>query len=324
MQAPHEADLTLLVCTHNNAGLLARTLEGIARQQVASAAAWEVLVVANCCTDGTADVVRSFQDDPRLPAVVALEEPRPGSAYARKRGIAAARGRLIAFVDEDCLLAPDWVDRALEFADAHPRAGAFGGRNELEWESAPPELCVAYGESLARQDLGDVVLLLPATGRQVVCGAGLVLRREALVASRYVEQGCLAGRDPIHLGAGEDAETVLLVRQAGWEVWYAPSLNLKHYIPAFRMSLPYLCRLHRGFGRAEVYLRILAARRQPTLANRLRGLGWTLGELGRVVARFPTGFVRYVGERPTWRIRWHYAIGCLEGAVRLLWLGRAG
>jgi hypothetical protein len=44
--------------------------------------------------------------------------------------------------------------------------------------------------------------------------------------------------------------------------------------------------------------------------------------MGRVVARFWQGYICDAAERPTWLIRWHYACGCIQGAVRLLVLGR--
>jgi hypothetical protein len=238
--------------------------------------------------------------------------------------MAEALGRLIAFVDEDCLLADDWIERALEFAATHPEAGAFGGRNELQWEEKPSDLCVAYGESLARQDFGDQPLLLPTASGRMPCGAGFVIRRDALLASGFLESSLLAGRDPVRLGAGEDTEIALYIHSAGWQIWYNPAGRLRHVIPASRMTLPYLCRLHRGFGRAEIYLRLLSRRRRLTAGNCLRGLGWSLAELGRVLARFPKGYCCYINERPTWCIRWHWALGCIEGAVRLLCLGRTG
>jgi glycosyltransferase involved in cell wall biosynthesis len=315
-------DVTLLICTYNNARLLQRTLECVAQQQLQTVVAWEVLIVDNNCTDDTSAVVHGFRADARIPLLRFIREPQQGVAYARKRGLRESEAELIAFVDEDCLLAPDWVERVWEFARKHPQAGVIGGRNVLEFEQPPSELCVAYGESLARQELGAQPRRLDSDPRSVLCGAGLVLRRDALRNSGYLETGMLIGRDPVRLGAGEDAEIVLKIRRSGWEVWYAPDLQLRHVIPPSRTSLPYLCRLHHGFGRAEVYLQILARYDQPTCAHRLWGIGWAVRELWRVVARFPMGFVYYVNERPTWWIRWYYAWGCLEGAIRLLCFGR--
>lgn len=78
--------------------------------------------------------------------------------------------------------------------------------------------------------------------------------------------------------------------------------------------------MHRGFGRADVFLRALDRAPQPH--PRLEGLGWAIGVLREVLERYQEGYVRYEDERPTWLIRLSYARGCLEGAVRFLLTGR--
>jgi glycosyltransferase involved in cell wall biosynthesis len=310
----------VLVCTHNNAGVLHHALESIAEQVLPPGVRWELLVVANRCTDETADVVRRWGARGRIPRLRYLSERRLGISFARRRGLRENRGRLIGLVDDDCLLDPDWAAEALRFAEANPRAGAFGGRNELVWEAPPPPLADLYGESLARQDLGPVPCLMPVSEWRMPVGAGLVVRREAIVDSGWLEHGVLRARGPRSLGAGEDTEISLRIRRAGWEVWYSPELRLRHVIPPQRMTLAYLRRLHRGFGRADVFLRALD--RAPRPHPRLEGLAWAIGVLREVLERYQEGYVRYEDERPTWLIRLSYARGCLEGAVRFLLTGR--
>jgi glycosyltransferase involved in cell wall biosynthesis len=313
-------DLTVLICTHNKADRLDRTLESVADQLLPRDFRWEVLVVANRCTDRTAEVVRRWGEGGRIPRLRYVTERRLGIAPARKRGLRESRGRLVAMVDDDCLLAPDWSAAALRFAEDHPRAGVFGGRNELLWEAPPTRIAELYGESLARQDLGPDPRLMPVKDWRMPAGAGMVLRREAWIDSGWLEHGALRARGPRSLGAGEDAEIALRIRRAGWQVWYAPGMRLRHVIPPERMELAYLRRLHRGFGRAEVFLRDLAGppRRHP----RLEGLAWSTDVLVEVLRRYQEGYVRYEDERPTWLIRLSYARGCLEGAVRFLLTGR--
>jgi glycosyltransferase involved in cell wall biosynthesis len=313
-------DLTLLVCTHNRARLLDRALEGIAGQVLPPGVRWEVLVVANRCTDTTAEVVRRWGGSGRIPRLRYISERRLGVSFARQRGLRESRGRLVGFVDDDCLLEPDWASQALRFAREHPRAGAFGGRNELAWEAPPTRLAELYGESLARQDLGPAPRRMPVTDWRMPVGAGLVLRREAWIDSGWLEHGKLRARSPRGLGAGEDAEIALRIKRAGWEVWYHPRLQLRHVIPPERMPLPYLRRLHRGFGRADVFLRALD--KAPQAHPRLDGVAWSVRVLREVLERYEAGYVRYENERPTWLIRLSYARGCLEGAALFLLTGR--
>ncbi|MBL8664542.1 MAG: glycosyltransferase family 2 protein [Candidatus Odyssella sp.] len=311
-------DLSVVVCTHNRARLLALCLDRLAAQRVEAGTAWEAIVVDNNSADGTAETVERERVRGRIPGLRLVGEARQGVAFARRRGIAEARGRLVAFVDDDCLLEPGWIAAALDFARAHPAAGAFGGRNQIAWEEPPSALASLYGESLAAQDWGDEPFRLPMSGRRCPVGAGLVVDRDAARASGWSERGRLTGRCGGALHAGEDAELVMFVRHAGFEIWYAPALVLDHVIGRERTTLAHLRGIHRGFGRAEPYLRVLARTHAPRFADRLATALWALGEMMRVLARWPRGYLQFAEERPTWLIRLSYVQGCLAGAARFL------
>jgi len=315
-------DFSVLICTYNRAQLLMRTLEHSAAQVVPIGTRWEIIVVDNNCADDTSEVVRRYSNDPRIPTLRFMREPQQGVAFARRRAFLESRGKLLACVDDDCLLAPNWIEQALQFASEHPRAGAFGGRNVIVWETSTNGIAELYGQSLARQELGDQPFLLPPTGRSCLVGAGLVVRREAIMTSGWIKTGVLVGRRAEAPGAGEDAEIFFRIRHAGWECWYTPKLVLSHIIPETRTTLPYLRRLHHGFGEAEAFLHALSRVPSPRFPDRLVAAGWSLGELRRVLARWPRGYLLFANERPTWLIRISYALGCVQGAIRYLLTGR--
>jgi len=110
--------LTVIVATYNRPGPLDACLEALAAQDLPRDD-FEVLVV----DDGSAAPLRdlvgrwSTQLQVRL-----IEQANAGPACARNAGAQQARGRLLAFTDDDCRPDPGWL-RALETAcDAHPRA----------------------------------------------------------------------------------------------------------------------------------------------------------------------------------------------------------
>ncbi|KAA8606414.1 glycosyltransferase [Salipiger aestuarii] len=73
----------------------------------------------------------------RFPAVRLVVEPAAGAAHARNRGVAETRAPLLIFLDCDCLPDPDWLQRALGAARAHPGA-LVGGRVSVFDETPPP------------------------------------------------------------------------------------------------------------------------------------------------------------------------------------------
>jgi glycosyltransferase involved in cell wall biosynthesis len=77
-------------------------------------ALYEIIMVDNNSTDRSAEIVR------RHPEILLLSEPRQGSYAARNRGIAHARGSVIAFIDADCVARSDWLE---QIADAMSDAG---------------------------------------------------------------------------------------------------------------------------------------------------------------------------------------------------------
>ena len=314
-------DVSVLICTYNRADLLSRALEHIAAQAMPPGVTWEVVVIDNNCTDHTAAVAQRFAADPRVPQLRRVREPQQGIGHARRRAFLESRGDLLVCVDDDCMLTPDWIAQAIAFAAEHPRAGEFAGRNVIVWERPPDPVADGYGESLARQDLGDRAFQMES-GRACLVGAAVVVRREAIIQSGWLESGMLVGRVAEGLNAGEDAEIFFRIRHAGWECWYTPQLVLHHIIPESRTTLPYLRRLHRGFGRSEAFLRSLSRAPSPALVDRLSATGWSVVEAVRVLARWPLRFVGRKEERLTWLVRASHAAGCVTGALRYLFTGR--
>jgi glycosyltransferase involved in cell wall biosynthesis len=233
--------IDLVVCTYDNAALLDRTLEAMSRLRVPAEVRCGVLVVDNNCTDDTPEVVDRWARSFPLP-LRRVREPTQGLTPARLRGVTETNGEWIAFVDDDCLLAEDWVEQAARFAAEHPECGAFGGRVVPEWETEPPPYVLAHRYAYAAKHHGDA-----PHRRQWLAGAGMVVRRAALEACGWTARQHLADRIGGRLVSGGDVEIGLRIA-AGHEVWYVPACTLRHLIPARRMTRPYLRRITRGLG----------------------------------------------------------------------------
>ena len=119
----NDTGLTIAICTRNRAPLLARCLAALVAAERPSSA-FEILVVANDCSDDTLQVAVRFAD--RLPMVV-VEEPQGGLSHARNRAITEARGRLIVWLDDDALVRSAFLCAYEAAMAASPRCSIFGG-----------------------------------------------------------------------------------------------------------------------------------------------------------------------------------------------------
>lgn len=109
--------VTVVIPARNEERILERCLLALQRQPDP---AEEIIVVDNGSGDGTAAIAERFS------RVRVISEPRPGITYARTTGFDAARGEVIARIDADSLVRPDWV-RRLRDAFASPGVDAVGG-----------------------------------------------------------------------------------------------------------------------------------------------------------------------------------------------------
>lgn len=312
--------ITIVICTYNNAPSLARALANVEQQQ-ACPCAWSLLVVDNNSTDNTAEVVEHYRERGRIPGLRRIVETTQGVAYARRRSILESETEWIAFMDDDCLFAPDWLAEAMRFCDAHPGAGAVGGRVDLQWEVPPEEVIARHATGYAFQDYGPEPCRITSPNGHLV-GPGMLVRRRAVLDCRWPELMALVGRNGGKLTAGEDSELPYRIRNAGYELWYDPALRAEHCIPANRMTVDYLCRLYRGAGQSRPFTVAMRFNHRPTLAYRLRTFGAHLRTFGRLLRSVVCDHV--LARRamsPDQRIGFNFWLGQMEGAWQFLLRG---
>ncbi len=127
---------TIQLCTYNRAPLLERVLEACFEQTAADA--YEVVLVNDGSTDGTAEVIARARERATC-RFVAIDQANAGLAKGRNAGIAASSGERIIFIDDDVLPLPNFVEEHLRSHAAHPLAIVRGGAINVEnFEDLPP------------------------------------------------------------------------------------------------------------------------------------------------------------------------------------------
>ena len=208
--------VSLIVSTRNRGDRLDDFFASIARLQ-SPAEGWELILVDNGSTDGTADAIRRFAAAAPFP-VRCVHAATPGLSHARNAGLQQAAGRIVAFTDDDCYPRPDYL-RAVVAVFAQHQAGVIGGRVVLHDPADAP---------VGVKDVPAAVEIPPApfVRAGVMHGANMAVRREVLEK--------IGGFDP-RLGAGtrcmagEDTDFIARAVWAGWTARYDPCPTVAHH-----------------------------------------------------------------------------------------------
>lgn len=162
-------NISIVVSTRDRADRLVDAFPHYSRLK--SALAWEAVFVNNGSTDHTASVLARFAASLPLKVKV-IDEPKPGVSAGRNAGWHRATGAVIAFMDDDCYPAEDYLDRLWE-CFAEPELGYLGGRILLYDKKDYP---ITIRTELEREDIPPRSFLRAG----VVHGANMAFRREVL------------------------------------------------------------------------------------------------------------------------------------------------
>jgi len=224
------------ICTRNRMKYLGAAIESVLAQEVASKT-FEVLVVDNGSTDGTAEMVRArFGAGTRVP-VRCVREVKAGLSRARNRAVAESSGEYIAFLDDDAIAEPGWLQAILNGFSLEPGIDSVGGAVVPVYEEALPP-------RLADRIQGIFSPWMPSAEAQLVSyprypyGANIAFRRSVFdrVGLFREDLGYCGDR----LMPAEETELLLRLEKNGGKILSEPRAIVRHLIPASRTSRSYL------------------------------------------------------------------------------------
>ena len=228
----------VVVPTHNRKELLVRTLESLEKQARTPDA---VVVVADGCSDGTEDLLRSRG------GVAVLTTPGLGAAGARNAGWRSLDVDVVAFIDDDCVAEPGWLQALASGFDTG-------------------EVALVQGRTLPDGDPGPydrTLQVLTETGLYESCN--IAYRRDVLeqVGGMRVEFAERFGGRPF----GEDTDLAWRVLGAGWRSAFVDEAVVRHAVfPGTLGSMVKEC------WRAGQFP--FLAREIPELSQKLPGRPW--------------------------------------------------
>ena len=239
-------EFSILICTKNRAASLARTLRQIS--QLDFSGSFEIVVADNGSTDDTAAAVERARQASRRP-VRYLRCDQPGKSAALNAGIAAARGDIVAFTDDDALPAADWLTAITATFESNSADWVYGLVTP-RWETKGPGWFSKDTEGLlALLDLGPVAFVATEASEPFY-GVNCAARRSALMALGGYRTDL--GPTTQYGGGGEDSEMFHRALAGGQCIVYSPAVRVEHVIPAERTTRAFHWRRMFG-GRVDNY-----------------------------------------------------------------------
>jgi glycosyltransferase involved in cell wall biosynthesis len=273
-----KVSLSVVLCTCDPRPEYLRRVLAALREQSVALEQWELLVIDNASQQCLADV----WDISWHPFGRHAREDQLGLTAARLRGIKESCGELIVFIDDDNILAPDFLDQARTIQRLHPNLGVFGaGVLTPEFEVPPPPELIARLSLLALRSVRHGLWSNNIAHFDCIpWGAGLCVTRP--IANVYqdlvarLKPNTLLDRRGEHLFCGGDDLFSWGSIGAGQGFGIFPNLRVTHLIPAARLNRQYYLRLVHDHALSHSILNWLLIAKQPLRLGALRYLRFLL------------------------------------------------
>lgn len=253
-------DASFIVCTRNRATALEACIRSIeAACQACTRLSCELVVVDNGSTDDTVGRLARIATKSALP-VTWMVELRPGLAAARNAGMERARGRLLIFIDDDCIVESSYLQDLDRHYSAGERLIIRGGRVDL---GNPQDLPFTIKRSRFRARFTPDV-----HPGGFVLGCNMTMHREAAIRIGRFDERFGAGGP---LRSAEDTDYLVRAYRLGIPIEYVPDMTVQHFHG--RTTRDAIEKLHRDYSLGNGGLCLKHAFKAPWL---FRHFFWTI------------------------------------------------
>jgi len=225
--------ITAAICTYNRYELLGAAIQSLTAQTLPRER-FEIIVVDN--SPDHAQSEEMAQDYRHIPNLRWIYEATPGLSNARNVAARSAKAPLIAYMDDDAIAAPDWLQTLVSVFDAFgPEAQVVGGRVDPIW-GVPKPLWLP-GDLLGYVSVVDWGGSDRFAGdKEWVAGTNITFRVDSLKS---------VGGFSVHLGrsraghallSNDETDVVERLAAKGGRLVYSPRVVVSHLVPADRLS----------------------------------------------------------------------------------------
>lgn len=139
--------VSIIMPTYNCGRFIEQSIRSVLAQSYAD---WELIIVDDCSTDKTAEIVASFKDE-RIRFM--CNEQNMGAALTRNRALREAKGKYIAFLDADDLWTPEKLEKQIAFMQRNNYAFTYHDYIEIDEESKPLGIYVSGKKHVNKFDM---------------------------------------------------------------------------------------------------------------------------------------------------------------------------
>jgi len=244
----NEPDISAIICTYNRSNILEGAIESLIDQTI-DKNKFEIIIIDNNSSDNTHEVVKKFEKYSNVRYVFESEQ---GLAFARNRGYIEAKGRYIAYIDDDAKAESDWIENIYAIIQCNnPPPLIIGGpiypfylTKKPEWYLDEYEIRT-WGKEPRYLNIGEYL-----------SGSNMIFSKEILeeFGGFDTKLGVVGGK----LNLGEESSLFNKI----WEKYgntkigfYSPDLKVYHLVPDEKMTLHYFFKRRFMAGQSNLHIK---------------------------------------------------------------------
>ena len=218
--------ISVVVCSYNGARTIRDCLQGLRKLDYPN---YEVIVVNDGSRDRTESIAKEF-------GFQIITTENRGLSSARNTGMRAAKGEIVAYIDDDAIPDPHWLTY---LAASYLRSNHMG----IGGPNLPPRDDGAVADCVANSPGGPIHVLLTDEEAEHIPGCNMSFRKAALEA--------IGGFDEKFRIAGDDVDLCWRIQQQGWTLGFSPAAMVWHHR---RNTVKGYLKQQMNYGKAEAML----------------------------------------------------------------------
>jgi glycosyltransferase involved in cell wall biosynthesis len=256
--------ISAIVCTYNREKYLHKTIKSLLDQNL-DKDLYEIIIIDNGTGTETSRLIKEkFSSADNL---YYYREPVVGLSNARNMGWVKSRGEYIAYIDDDAIAHPDWLQNIITaFENVSPSPGIVGGRVKPIWESPRPAWFSDLTEySLSLINWSDSPIFIDST--KWLVGTNISFPRKLIEDLGGFDAGL--GRMGRSLLSMEENLLRIKAEEKGYLCYYDPKIIVNHHIPCDRLTKKWFMRRAWWQGISEARMDFITQKKTGMKRSRL-------------------------------------------------------